>query len=64
MVAIPTRTVQRLKKAVPGLWFNASEALALLMMPSPLSNLQLGLLGKHVAPLGACEEPRQPAQYG
>ncbi len=37
--------------ALPGLWFNASEAHALLSMEHLLSNLQPGLLGPHVEPL-------------
>lgn len=41
------------QQALPGLWFNASEAHALLMMQSLLSNMQPGLLGPHVAPLKA-----------
>ena len=37
--------------ALPGLWFNASEAHALLTVEHLLSNLQPGLLGPHVEPL-------------
>jgi len=39
--------------ALPGLWFNASEAHALLTMEHLLSNLQPGLLGPHIEPLRA-----------
>lgn len=39
--------------ALPGLWFNASEAHALLMMQQLLSELQPDLLGPHIAPLQA-----------
>lgn len=39
--------------ALPGLWFNASEAHALLMMQQLLADLQPGLLGAQVAPLQA-----------
>ena len=35
----------------PGMWFNASEAAALLTMQHLLSNLQPGLLARHVEPL-------------
>ena len=35
----------------PGMWFNASEAAALLTMHHLLSNLQPGLLARHVEPL-------------
>lgn len=38
---------------LPGLWFNASEAHALLTMRHLLENLQPGLLGPHVEPLMA-----------
>ena len=41
------------QQALPGLWFNASEAYALLMMQSLLTELQPGLLGPHVEPLRA-----------
>lgn len=37
--------------ALPGLWFNASEAHALLTMDAMLSQLQPGLLGPHIEPL-------------
>lgn len=39
--------------ALPGLWFNASEAHALLMMQQLLAELQPGLLGAQVKPLQA-----------
>jgi predicted DNA-binding transcriptional regulator YafY len=39
--------------ALPGMWFNASEAHALLMMQQLLAELQPGLLGAQVAPLQA-----------
>lgn len=39
--------------ALPGLWFNAGEAHALLAMQQLLSNLEPGLLAGHVAPLQA-----------
>lgn len=39
--------------ALPGLWFNASEAHALLTMDAMLSQLQPGLLGPHIEPLRA-----------
>ncbi len=39
--------------AMPGLWFNASEAHALLTMDAMLSHLQPGLLGPHIEPLRA-----------
>ncbi|MCX7178125.1 MAG: WYL domain-containing protein [Proteobacteria bacterium] len=35
----------------PGLWFNASEIHALLMMQNLLEEVQPGLLGPHIAPL-------------
>jgi predicted DNA-binding transcriptional regulator YafY len=41
------------QQSLPGLWFNASEAYALLMMQSLLSEMQPGLLGPHIAPLKA-----------
>lgn len=41
------------KQSLPGLWFNSSEAYALLMMQKLLSDMQPGLLGTHVAPLQA-----------
>ncbi len=37
--------------ALPGLWFNATEAHALMTMEHLLSNLQPGLLGPHIEPL-------------
>ena len=40
-------------QALPGLWFNDSEAYALLMMQSLLSEMQPGLLGPHIEPLKA-----------
>lgn len=40
-------------QALPGLWFNDSEAYALLMMQSLLAEMQPGLLGPHIAPLRA-----------
>lgn len=36
---------------LPGLWFNASEAYALLMMQSLLKEIQPGLLERHIEPL-------------
>src|SRR5207237_8666103 len=36
---------------LPGLWFNAGEAYALLSMQSLLAELQPGLLEPHIAPL-------------
>ena len=39
------------KHELPGLWFNASEIHALLMMQSLLEEVQPGLLGPHIAPL-------------
>lgn len=36
---------------LPGLWFNASEAIALLTMQQLLKNLEPGLLSAHVEPL-------------
>ena len=39
--------------ALPGLWFNAGEAHALLTMDALLSQLQPGLLGPHIEPLKA-----------
>ncbi|MFZ2219954.1 MAG: HTH domain-containing protein [Rhodoferax sp.] len=35
--------------ALPGLWFNSSEAYALLMMQSLLTEMTPGLLGAHIA---------------
>ena len=40
-------------QSLPGLWFNASEAYALLMMQSLLSDMQPGLLKSHIQPLKA-----------
>lgn len=39
------------KFALPGLWFNASEIHALLMMQNLLEEVQPGLLGPQIAPL-------------
>lgn len=39
--------------ALPGLWFNAGEVHALLMMQQLLADLQPGLLDQHIAPLRA-----------
>lgn len=39
------------REAMPGLWFNASEAQALLTMHHMLGNLQPGILQRHVEPL-------------
>lgn len=39
------------KYELPGLWFNASEIHALLMMRHLLEEVQPGLLGPHIAPL-------------
>jgi predicted DNA-binding transcriptional regulator YafY len=39
------------KFELPGLWFNASEIYALLMMQNLLEDVQPGLLGPHIAPL-------------
>lgn len=39
------------KHALPGLWFNASEIHALLMMQNLLEKVQPGLLGPHITPL-------------
>ena len=39
------------KHELPGLWFNASEIHALLMMQNLLEKVQPGLLGPHIAPL-------------
>ena len=41
------------RQALPGLWFNSSEAYALLMMQALLAEMQPGLLGTHVEPLKA-----------
>ncbi len=40
-------------QSLPGLWFNASEAYALLMMQCLLSDMQPGLLKSHIEPLKA-----------
>ena len=45
--------VKAQQQSLPGLWFNASEAYALLMMQSLLSEMQPGLLGPHIEPLKA-----------
>ena len=37
--------------SLPGMWFNASEIHALLMMQKLLSDIQPGLLSSHIAPL-------------
>lgn len=39
------------RQVLPGLWFNASEAYALLTMEHLLSNLQPGLLSSRIEPL-------------
>jgi predicted DNA-binding transcriptional regulator YafY len=39
------------KFALPGLWFNADEAYALLVMQKLLGSLEPGLLNPHIAPL-------------
>jgi predicted DNA-binding transcriptional regulator YafY len=41
------------KYELPGLWFNASEIYALLMMQNLLEEVEPGLLGPHIAPLQA-----------
>jgi predicted DNA-binding transcriptional regulator YafY len=41
------------RHALPGLWFNAGEAHALLTMDAMLAQLQPGLLGAHIEPLKA-----------
>ena len=41
------------QQALPGLWFNSSEAYALLMMQALLTEMQPGLLGAHIEPLQA-----------
>ena len=48
-----TRVVNGPAFALPGLWFNASEARALLMMQHLLADLQPGLLGAQIEPLRA-----------
>ncbi|MBX9871109.1 MAG: YafY family transcriptional regulator [Burkholderiaceae bacterium] len=42
-----------LQQNLPGLWFNASEAYALLMMQALMAEIQPGLLGAHLEPLRA-----------
>lgn len=44
---------QQGQQSLPGLWFNASEAYALLMMQTLLSEMQPGLLKTHIEPLKA-----------
>lgn len=46
---VPDRYAPR--HQLPGLWFNASEIHALLMMQQLLEEVQPGLLGPHIAPL-------------
>jgi predicted DNA-binding transcriptional regulator YafY len=46
---VPDRYAPR--HQLPGLWFNASEIHALLMMQQLLEGVQPGLLGPHIAPL-------------
>ncbi|VTU42640.1 MULTISPECIES: helix-turn-helix transcriptional regulator [unclassified Variovorax] len=41
------------RQELPGMWFNSSEAYALLMMQALLSEMQPGLLGSHIEPLRA-----------
>ena len=41
------------QQSLPGLWFNSSEAYALLMMQALLAEMQPGLLGAHIEPLKA-----------
>lgn len=41
------------QQKLPGLWFNASEAYALLMMQALMAEIQPGLLGAHLEPLKA-----------
>ncbi len=41
------------RQELPGMWFNSSEAYALLMMQTLLSEMQPGLLGSHIEPLRA-----------
>ena len=48
-----TSCVTGQQQSLPGLWFNASEAYALLMMQALLSEMRPGLLGPHIAPLKA-----------
>lgn len=45
------RTGKGPRFALPGLWFNASEIHALLMMQNLLAEVQPGLLGPQIAPL-------------
>lgn len=47
----PSGPVSGPKYELPGLWFNASEIYALLMMQQLLNTVQPGLLGPHIAPL-------------
>lgn len=47
------RVPEQGQHALPGLWFNASEAYALLMMQTLLSEMQPGLLKAHIEPLKA-----------
>jgi len=44
-------TGKNVREGFPGLWFNASEATALLTMHHLLSTLQPGLLARHIEPL-------------
>lgn len=46
-----TRTGKAPRFELPGLWFNASEIHALLMMQNLLAEVQPGLLGPQIAPL-------------
>jgi predicted DNA-binding transcriptional regulator YafY len=56
---------------LPGLWFNAQEIYALLVMKQLLENLEPGLLGPHVEPLlarltaaiGSQEHPAEEVQH-
>ena len=50
-IVLMCRTATRRKHQLPGLWFNASEIHALLMMQQLLEEVQPGLLGPHIAPL-------------
>lgn len=55
------------QQSLPGLWFNAEEAYALLMMQSLLTEMQPGLLGPHIEPLKArlravIESGKHPAE--
>ena len=47
------RAAQGMQLALPGLWFNASEAYALLMMQALIADMQPGLLQAHLEPLKA-----------